>query len=69
VQKISASFLKGQQTGALLDGFGANLPEPMKGLLDSALGRLSGMLETAPKPEADTPKPEAPSAPAEDEKG
>ncbi|WP_394796654.1 hypothetical protein [Armatimonas sp.] len=53
VKRMSESFLKGQQFGALVDGASTNLPDSVRGLMESAMGRLGAM--AMPTKEAEAP--------------
>ncbi|MDX1932274.1 MAG: SPFH domain-containing protein [Capsulimonadales bacterium] len=48
VKRMNDAFLMGQQTGALLEGLNVAMPEPVKQLLNGALGKLSSAMDTAP---------------------
>lgn len=60
VKRMSESFLKGQQFGSLVDGVSANLPESVRGLVESALGKLQERIApTAEEPVAEPKKSDA----------
>ena len=52
VKRMSESFLKGQQFGSLIDGASNSLPDSVRGLMESAMGRLNTMTAPAAKEEA-----------------
>ena len=55
VRKMNDAFLRGQQFGSLLDGVSANLPDSVRGLLESVMGRVA----EKPAPPTEPTEPEA----------
>jgi uncharacterized membrane protein YqiK len=47
VRRISDSFLKGQQTSALIEGVTSNLPDSVRTLMEGALGKLGTIAAAA----------------------